>query len=417
MSKWAKSWASIQEGMILALEAVRAHKFRSMMTIIGVMIGVGAVILINTIMDGFNEYVNSSIEKIGNNVIYVEKWGDGVDFDNLTDKERRRKNITMDEAMAIKQMCPLIKAVSPEKKSFNNVAQYGNKKFHNPDDFRGCWPELTVVTNRNVEYGRFIDDNDMRRKAMVTVIGPDVADVLFENRAEAVGKDIRINGYKYRVIGVQEHIDDLFNISENDFIYIPLTTFERLYPGVERVYLLCCAVSRAQFGEALDQVTNTLRRVRQVKPEEENNFSILTQDMFREEVTGITVTVQLAATAVACVGLMVGVIGVMNIMLVSVTQRTREIGVRKAIGAPRGNILFQFLIEAATLTGVGGLLGIMAGALLGFIITSILEWNYYLSPLWISLGVLVSMSTGLLAGIYPAWRAARVDPIVALRYE
>ena len=157
---------------------------------------------------------------------------------------------------------------------------------------------------------------------------------------------------------------------------VPLT----IYPDRERIYLLVSAVSRAQFGEAMDQVINALRRVRGVRPEEENNFGILTQDIFKNEISEITGKVQLAAVAIAAVGLMVGVIGVMNIMLVAVTQRTREIGIRKAIGARRGNILFQFLVEAATLTGLGGIVGILFGALIGLIITSVLDWAYYLSP-------------------------------------
>jgi putative ABC transport system permease protein len=257
----------------------------------------------------------------------------------------------------------------------------------------------------------------MRRGAMVCVIGPDIADALFDDRAEAIGKDIRVNGYKFVCIGVQERIDDLFNISENDLIYIPMTTFDRLYPGTERIYLLCSAVSRQQFGEAMDQVVNALRRVRGLRPEDENNFGILTQDRFKNEIGAITGKVQLGATAVASVGLLVGVIGVMNIMLVAVTQRTREIGIRKAVGARKKNILFQFLVEAATLTGIGGIVGILFGALLGLLITSILEWRYSLSPMWTFLGLALSIGTGIVAGMYPAWRAARVDPIIALRYE
>ena len=196
-----------------------------------------------------------------------------------------------------------------------------------------------------------------------------------------------------------------------------MTTFDKLYPNTERVYLLCSAASKEVFDDAKDQVINALRRVRKVRPEQPNNFGILTQDRFKEMVLDITVKVQITATAVAAVGLMVGVIGVMNIMLVAVTQRTREIGVRKAIGARRINILFQFLVEAGTLTGLGGLVGIIFGALVGFVVTSLLEWTYYLSPFWVVLGVTVSAGTGILAGMYPAWRAARVDPIVALRYE
>ncbi|UCG61648.1 MAG: ABC transporter permease [Candidatus Zixiibacteriota bacterium] len=417
MSKWFASYAEIREGIRLALESIRSNKFRSLMTIIGVMIGVGAVILVNTIMDGFNEYAASSIDKIGSNVIYVVKYGEETDRHNLTAEERSRKNITMKEAYAIQEMCPLISYVSPEKRAFNNVARYKDKEVRSPDDFRGCWPSQPIVTNREVAYGRFIDNIDMRRKAMVCVIGPEIADALFVDHAEAVGKEIKINGWKFTVIGVQEKIEDLFNISENDFIYIPMSTFDKLYPNTERVYLLCSAASRRVFAEALDQVTNALRRVRKVRPEDPNNFGFLTQERFKKEVLEITMKVQLAATAVAAVGLMVGVIGVMNIMLVAVTQRTREIGVRKAIGARKINILFQFLVEAGTLTGLGGIVGIVFGALIGLLVTSVLDWTYYLSPFWIILGVTVSAGTGIIAGVYPAWRAARVDPIVALRYE
>ena len=417
MSKWLRSLAETKEGIRLALESVRSNKFRSFMTIIGVMIGVGAVILVNTIMDGFNEYVESSIDKIGSNVLYISKWEEGVDFDNLTEEQRRRKNITMDEAIAIRDMCPLVKAVSPEKRSCNNVIKYNERQIRTPDDFRGCWPEQIVVANREVEHGRFIDDNDMRRSAMVCVIGPDVCDALFDDRAEALDKKIRINGYQFRVIGVQERVEDLLGISENDFVFIPMSTFDRLYPKTERVYLLVSAVSRELIGEAADQVTNALRRVRGVRPEEPNNFGINTQQMLKDEISSITVKVQLGVTAVACVGLLVGVIGVMNIMLVAVTQRTREIGIRKAVGARRANILFQFLVEAATRAGLGGVVGIVVGALVGLAITSILDWTYSLSFFWIAVSFLMSGGTGIVAGMYPAWRAARVDPIVALHYE
>ncbi|GAB4327293.1 MAG: ABC transporter permease [Candidatus Zixiibacteriota bacterium] len=417
MSRFQRSWAEVREGMILALYAVRSNKFRSFMTILGVMIGVGAVILVNTIMDGFTQYTESSIDKIGSNVMYITKWAPGTDFDNLTESERRRPNIRMVEAEAIREMCPLVKAVAPAKRAFDNIAKYKDRKIRNPDDFRGVWPEQAIVTDRDVEYGRFIDQNDMRRAAMVTVIGPDVADALFDFRGDAIGKEIRINGWKFTVIGVQEYIEDFFGISENDYIFIPMTTFDKLYPETERVTLLVSARSRNEFDDAMDQVINALRRVRQVRPEEDNNFGILTQDRFKDEVGGITSKIQLGATAVASVGLMVGVIGVMNIMLVAVTQRTREIGVRKAVGARRKNILFQFLVEAATLTGIGGIVGIVFGALGGLLITTALEWKYFLSPLWMFIGLALSIGTGMIAGLYPAWRAARVDPIVALRYE
>lgn len=405
------------EGMRLAMDAVRTNKFRSIMTIIGVMIGVGAVILVNTIMDGFTQYTYESIDKIGRNVMYISQWSGHEDWDNLTEEQRRRKPITMDEAYAIRDYCPLVDAVAPQKSAHNNIHKYGDKEIRTPDDFRGTWPQWVDVMARDIEFGRSFDENDMAREAMVVVIGPEIADALFDTRADAVGKDIRINGYKFQVIGVMEKIEDFFNISENDFSFIPMTTFERLYPKEEEVELLASAVSRQLFDDAFDQVTNAVRRVRKLRPEEENNFGIETQDRFKDQVGDIVVKVQLGATGVACVGLMVGVIGVMNIMLVAVTQRTREIGIRKAVGARRRNILFQFLVEAATLTGLGGLVGIIVGAVVGFFITWALDWHYSLSPLWTLIGLVMSGGTGVLAGLYPAWRAARVDPIVALRYE
>ncbi len=417
MNKLRRMFPEISEGMKLALDSVKANKFRSAMTILGVMVGVGAVILVNTIMDGFKEYVETSIDKIGSNVIYVSKWDFDTNFDDLTDEQRRRPDITMREAVAVQEMCPLVKAVSPEKRAFNNVAKFRNKEIRNPDDFRGVWPTQMIVANRELEYGRFIDYNDMRRAAMVCVIGPDVADALFHDRAEAVGNEIAVNGWKFKVIGVQARVDDLFNISENDYIFIPMTTFDKFYPNREQVILFCSAVSRASLGESVDEVINALRRVRHLRPQEDNNFGIMTQDRYKNRVGDITRIVTMVAVGIASIALLVGVIGVMNIMLVAVTQRTREIGVRKAIGARRFNILFQFLVEAVTLTGLGGLSGIIFGALFGLLVTSILGWRYYLSPHWAVIGVLLSAGVGIIAGMYPAWRASRTDPINALRYE
>lgn len=417
MTNWSQRVWETREGMILAIDAVRSNKFRSLMTIIGVMVGVGAVILVNTIIDGFTAYAESSIDKIGSNVMYITQYDEGTDWENMTEEERRRKDITMDEAYAIQEMCPLVEAVGPQKRARNNIAKYNNRSIRTPDDFRGCWPTQMIVTNREMAHGRFFDDNEMQREAMVCVIGPEIADALFDTQEEAVGKEIRVNGWNFTVLGVQARVDDFFGISENDFIFIPMTTFDRLYPNEKSVTLMCSAVTRLQFGEAMDQVINALRRVRKVRPDEPNNFGILTQDRFKDEVAGITSKVQLGATAVACVGLMVGVIGVMNIMLVAVTQRTREIGIRKAVGARKHNIMFQFLVEAATLTMIGGLIGVIFGAGLGWAVTTLLEWKYFFSPAWAMIGLVLSAGTGIVSGLYPAWRAARTDPIVALRYE
>ncbi len=417
MTKYAAKVTQMFESALMALNSLREHKFRSSMTIFGVMIGVMAVILVNTILDGFSHYAEESIDKIGTNVIYVTKWASNADWQRAQETGEVRKNFTFKEVNAIIESCDEVSAVAPIKRMFNNVLKYGNKRATNPDDFRGVWPDQAIVTNRGVEFGRFIDDNDMQRRAMVCVLGPEMADALFEVRQDAVGKVIRINSRKFTVIGVQEEIEDLFNISENDFVFIPLTTFDKIYPSIKDVTIMLSARSKANFDAALDQVTNALRRVRHVRPDQDNNFGLRTQDFFKDRIGSLMLNIQLGGLAVSSVGLLVGLIGVMNIMLISVTERTREIGVRKAIGAQRSSILLQFLTEAATLTGIGGVTGILMGALVGFIFTTAIDWTYYFSPGWAAFGLVASGVTGMLAGIIPAWKASRLDPIEALRYE
>ncbi len=409
--------SEIYESGSMAVRSLMANKFRSSMTILGVLIGVAAVILVNTILEGFQNYTEASIDKIGTNVIYVTKWASRSDRMKARETGENRKNFTFREVDAISESCDLIAAIAPHKRTYNNVAKYGNKRATNPDDFRGVWPSQAVVTNRGVEFGRFINEMDMERRSMVTVLGPEIVDALFDTREDAIGKVIRVNSYKFTVIGVQEEIDDMFGISENDFIFIPLSTFEKLYPATKEVSILLSAVSRDKIEDAKEQVTNALRRVRHLKPDEENNFGLLTQDSFKDRVGSFTDTIRIAGFAISCVGLLVGLIGVINIMLISVTERTREIGVRKAIGAKRSNILLQFLTEAATLTGIGGIVGIIVGAVGGLILTTAIGWTYYLSPFWVVIGLVLSFGTGITAGLYPAWKAARLDPIEALRYE
>ena len=417
MSAKTNRISEIVESGSMALRSLFAHKFRSIMTIVGVFIGVAAVILVNTILEGFKNYTEASIDKIGTNVIYVTKWASHADAERARETGENRKNFTFKEVNAILESCDLIEAVAPQKRMFNNTAKYGNKRATSPDDFRGVWPDQQFVTNRGVEFGRYLNDIDMERRSMVCVLGPEMADALFDSRQEAIDKVIRVNGNKFVVIGVMEEIDDLFGISENDYIFIPLTTFDKLYPSVKNVTILASAVSREQMDEAMDQVTNALRRVRHVRPDEENNFGLLTQDRFKDQIGGITANIRIGGLAISSVGLLVGLIGVINIMLISVTERTREIGVRKAIGAKRSNILLQFLTEAATLTGIGGIVGIIVGAAGGWALTAALDWTYYLSPFWIVVGLVLSAGTGITAGLYPAWKAARLDPIEALRYE
>jgi putative ABC transport system permease protein len=252
---------------------------------------------------------------------------------------------------------------------------------------------------------------------MVCVIGSQTADALFDG-GEAVGKIVRLNGKRFEVIGVLEKVASSFgNDWQNNLVTIPLSVYEKLHPFDEALTLVARARSRGEMEIAQEEIINALRIYRRVAFNDENNFALFTQDTFKEQAANITKYIYLAMIIITSVGLVVGGIGVMNIMLVSVTERTREIGVRKAIGAKRSNIVMQFLTEATTLSGVGGCIGIITGIILGLVANALLGFPLSLSLFWITVGFVVSVSVGLVSGVYPAYKASRLDPIEALRYE
>jgi len=409
----------MKDGMLLALDALWSNKFRSSMTILGVLIGVWSVIAMTSLIQGLDNAVQGSIDELGSNVLFIDRFPPETDYDDLTEEERNRKYMTADEADAIRENCPAVTAVSPENhywgQSGGNVIKYKGNKANRPA-IVGVVPDYQKVHNVSVSSGRFIShlDNDFR--AMVCVLGTDVKDALFPDD-EAVGKQIRVNNYRFTVIGVREKQESMFDDGENNKVAIPLETFMKMHPWDEALTLVVSAKSMAMIEEAKEQITVTLRKLRKVPYGKENDFAIFGQENLREMVGNITQYIYIAMIVISSVGLMVGGVGVMNIMLVSVTERTREIGVRKAIGARRRNILWQFLIEAMTLSGTGGVLGIGAGIATALLIGVATPLPFGISPIFITLGFLVAVTVGLVAGVYPAYRAARVDPIESLRYE
>lgn len=413
------SQVEIKNAILMALGSLRANKFRSFLTILGVMVGVGSVIGMATIIDGLNNAAEGEIDSMGSNIITVRKFAPGTDWDNLSDEERNRNPITVGEAEAIMANCPTVEGVAPRNYYFRpggNEAKYKNRKFNNPY-FLGTWPDYVMVRDKNVEIGRFISETDLQYRLMVCVIGYDVADVLFEG-VNPIGQKIRLNGDKFEVVGVMETVKSNFgNDSENKYVMIPLSTYQRLIPWEKELALDCRAQSFSKIDQAIEEITATLRIYRKVPFNKENTFALTTQEQFKENINNITKYIYIGMIVITSVGLMVGGIGVMNIMLVSVTERTREIGVRKAIGAKRSNIIIQFLVEAMALSGTGGVVGIIAGITLGLAFNLWRSWPLMVSPFWVILGFTVAVSVGLVSGIYPAVKASRLDPIEALRYE
>lgn len=413
------TWVEIKDGILMALAAIRGNKLRAGLTILGVMVGVSSVIGMASIIDGLNGAMNKEIDSLGSNVIWITKYPPQVDHHDASDEMRNRPAITVGEAKALLNSAQLVDGVSPQNYYFQrggNEAKFKNRKFNRPQ-LMGCWPDFVKVNNKSVEQGRFLTDTDEQFRTMSCVIGHDVAEVLFESE-NPIEQEIRVNGKKFQVVGVMEEVKSSFGNDEaNQMIAIPLSTFEKIYPDEEELFLVARATTYGNIEPAMDEITGILRNYRKVPFGKPDNFSLATQDQFKDFIGNITKYIYIAMIVITSVGLMVGGIGVMNIMLVSVTERTREIGIRKAIGAKRSNIILQFLTEAMTLSGTGGVLGVLFGATIGLVVNGLLHFPLSVSIIWVLLGFFVSVSVGLVSGVYPAIKAAWLDPIDALRYE
>jgi putative ABC transport system permease protein len=411
--------SEVREGVAQAFYSLFANKFRSGLTILGVLIGVWSVIAMSSLIKGLDNAVQGSIDEMGSNILFVDRFPPDTDYDDLTEEQRNYRYMTVMEADAIRDNCPAVAAVSPENHYYapgGNVVKYKSNKANNPV-IVGVLPEYQKVRNVSVTSGRFITEVDNEMRSQVCVIGVDIKKALFPEE-DPIGKEIRVNNERFTVIGVRDEQKGMFNDrSENNKVAIPLGTYMKLYPWDEYLTLTVSTKSAADMPKAVEQMTSVLRRVRRVPYDKENDFAIYGQENIREMVGNITKYIYLAMIVISSVGLMVGGVGVMNSMLVSVTERTREIGVRKAVGARRSNILWQFLVEAMTLSGTGGVIGIGVGLGSAVLIGLVTPLPFGVSPVFIILGFMVAVSVGLVAGIYPAYRAARLDPIESLRYE
>jgi putative ABC transport system permease protein len=409
----------VQDAIGMALESVRANKFRSFLTILGVMVGVGSVIAMASMVDGLNKAAEEEIDMMGSNVITVEQFGPGVDYDNLTDEERNRPYPTEDEAKHIAATCPSVDGVAPQNHWYfpgGNVLKYKNRKFSEPT-FNGTWPDLIKVRDIDMKSGRFIQQTDIQFRTSVCVIGVDIENTLFPGET-ALGKLVRLNGREFEVIGVYEPAESNFGENYwNRLVSIPLSTYSKWLPYDIALTLEVRAVSREKIKDAEEEIISALRIHRKIPFDKPNSFHLATQDQYKEETAKITDVIYAITLVITSVGLMVGGIGVMNIMLVSVTERTREIGVRKAIGAKRSNIILQFLTEAISLSSLGGIIGVILGITLGLVLNSLLGFPVTLPVIWVFIGFIVSVSVGLISGVYPAIKAAKMDPIESLRYE
>lgn len=407
-----------KESALMAIDTLRANKLRSALTILGVSVGVITVIFMVSIIQGLNKAFAEQIEALGSNAIWATKFDPSFGH-QIGPEELHRKDLTLADADAIRQEAPSILSVSPIHRKIAETVRYSDKQSDTPI-LIGVTPYYEFTQSSYVSRGRFIGDEDLRERSNICVLGQDLVRALFPYE-EPLDKELKINGRPFRVVGVMEQLGNFLGQSRDNSIFVPITTFDKYYPDPpfpEVVFVIIVRPrSRAYVKSAIDEMTDILRRRRQDKFGQPNSFGISSQDALMDIYNQLTGATALVLTAVSFVALMIGGIGVMNIMLVSVTERTKEIGVRKAVGATRTNILAQFLIEAVVLTAIGGLAGLGVGELLSFLVNRYSPLPAFV-PLWaIGVGVGISAAVGIVFGLWPAWKAARLDPIEALRWE
>ncbi len=409
----------IKESALMAFDTLRANKLRSLLTILGVTVGVVTVIFMVSIIQGLNKAFAQQIEALGSNAIWATKFDPSFGH-QPTSEELHRKDLTLDDAEAIRNEAPSVLSVSPIHRKIAETVRYADKQSDTPIVI-GATPYYEFTQSSYVDRGRFITDTDMRERANICVLGRDLVKSLFPYE-DPIDKDLKINGKPFHVVGVMEPLGTFLGQSRDNQVFIPITTFDKYYPGEqpfpEVVFVIIIRPkSRAYVKSAMDEITDILRRRRHDAPGAPSSFGMSSQDALLDIYNQLTGATALVLTAISFVALMIGGIGVMNIMLVSVTERTKEIGIRKAVGATRLNILSQFLIEAVVLTAFGGVIGLVLGELASWLTNKYSPLPAFV-PAWaIVVGIGISAAVGIIFGLWPAWKAARLDPIEALRWE
>ena len=407
------------ETLKLALAAIWAHKLRSFLTLLGMIIGVTAFMVVLSVLQGFNSYVDEKIAGIGSNSFTIRRFGfeDFKDTDSIAAAQRRNKELTFEEMEFIKERAQLIDKIGAKAFPNSREVKRGNETLQDVR-IEGVEPVIGDIENIDVAEGRFFTDAENDNSMRVAFVGADIANKLFPY-GSSVGEEIYIRGIPYRIVGVQTAKGTVFGQPMDAFIWLPIKTYGANFGGLtgsRQIYFEATAISNELFDDAVEEARTLMRIKRKLEFGEKDNFGIMTPDAIaglRDSILGPVFIVVLAVPAIA---LIVGAIVIMNIMLVAVTERTKEIGIRKSLGARQSDILKQFLLESATLSAIGGIIGLIVAELIGLIISvyviqTVIPWY----AMVISIGV--SALVGILAGLFPAWKAARLDPIEALRAD
>jgi putative ABC transport system permease protein len=403
---------AVGEAVGMGFEGIRAYKMRAFLTILGVVMGIMTVTGMSSIVAGLNASMARQIATLGSSTIFIRPQAPGENIDD--DEWRRRKGLTIDEVELIAAK-PAIKAIAPLQFIPIENVKYGTERAREAQVL-GTNQAYEEVHDSYVEKGRFLSGADVDRGSSVVVVGSDIADALFPF-VDPIGKEVSLDGKRVTVIGVLQRKGRFLFRSMDNIVLVPVNSIQKQDRRFNFMMADVKPVNPGEINNAIDQTREAMRRYRKLKYLQKDNFGIFGQDTLTDLYRQITGGIYMVMIAISSIGLIVGGVGVMNIMLVSVTERTREIGVRKALGATRRDILWQFLTEAMTLTGAGGIIGILIGGIAAFLINTFSPFPAVIQPTWVIVAFATAMAVGLTFGLWPAAKAARLDPIEALRYE
>ena len=412
----------VAENLRFALTALRAHKLRAFLTMVGIVIGVWTVIGMVALVTGFDRSQTEAFSSFGTTLVQFQKFEPRFGPGRRSEEERKRKDLTIEDADALQELCPSILAVSPERYMWSASQVKGNGNEANSPQIGGINQNYAICNNWEIQDGRNVTDTDVLHATDVCVIGQDVSEALFKGK-DPLGQMISVNGKRLLVVGLfNKKGSSGFGGQPDNLVMMPISTFDRHFPQTKNshddtIHIATIPRSPELVDRVIEEGTAVLRARRKVPYNAPNDFAIFTAEKMLAQMQAVTNAISGVMVLIAAIALVVGGVGVMNIMLVSVTERTKEIGLRKAVGALRRDISLQFLTEAMTLTALGGVAGVALGLLTALVVRLVSSLRTE-TPLWsILLGLGVSVSIGLFFGIYPAMKAARLDPIDALRYE
>lgn len=408
----------IKEILSIAFSSLKSNKLRTMLTMLGVVVGIFSIIVIMTIITMLQKSIDSGFSQLNKNTFQIQKYpammGHGP---GMRDKFRNRPDITLEDFYRLKNVLTQAMYIGAEQWQFGKQITFGNKETNPNISVAGITTGAMKTNNWNVEDGRDLRESDIQYSSKVCILGQEVVDKLFTN-INPVGQVIRVDGQPLQVIGVLEKQPSMFGQSRDSYIVMPITTFQQKYGKYNNsINITVMSYSKEDYNNIIDAATGYMRTIRKVSPGQDDNFYIFSNESLITQVKDITSGVKIGALVVSIIALLAAGVGIMNIMLVSVTERTREIGIRKAIGARRKNILVQFLLEAVTLCILGGFLGILIGVGVGNIAGSFLNAQAAIPFDWVIIGLSLCVFVGVVFGTYPAYKAANLDPIEALRYE